>query len=71
MSEPACWEMDWSEVSVLDKNAISLGLDEWNIMNSAADALVKEITNFTTSKDALFLCGSGNNGADGFVAAKK
>jgi len=71
MSEPACWELDWSEVSVLDRNAISLGLNEWDLMNSAADQLVKEISNFSTSTDVLFLCGPGNNGGDGFVAAKK
>ena len=71
MPEFARWEMHWSEVSVFDRNAIALGIDEWELMNSAADELVKEITKSFAGKDVLFICGPGNNGGDGFVASKR
>ena len=71
MPEFACWEMNWLEVSVFDRNAIALGIDEWELMNSAADELVKEITKSSIGKDVLFICGPGNNGGDGFLASKK
>ena len=71
MPEFARWEMHWSEVSVFDRNAIALGIDEWELMNSAANELVKEITKSSIGKDVLFICGPGNNGGDGFVASKR
>ncbi|GIT75272.1 MAG: hypothetical protein Ct9H300mP30_3340 [Methanobacteriota archaeon] len=33
MREPACWEMRWPEVSVLDGNANALGIAEPSLMD--------------------------------------
>ena len=38
MSGPACWEMEWAEVTVLDMNAASMGVDEWSLMSAAVKA---------------------------------
>ena len=39
MREPACWEMRWPEVAVLDGNAAALGIEEASLMDSAGKAL--------------------------------
>jgi len=69
MSEPACWELDWAEVAVLDGNAISLGVDEWTLMRAAGESLARKAQEMSGGDSILFLCGPGNNGGDGFVAA--
>ena len=39
MREPACWEMRWPEVSVLDANANALGIADSSLMDAAGMAL--------------------------------
>jgi hydroxyethylthiazole kinase-like uncharacterized protein yjeF len=73
MREPACWEMSWPEVAVLDGNAAALGIEEASLMEEAGQrlaawALVRGEEE--PEGQVLFLCGPGNNGGDGFVAAR-
>ena len=60
--------MHWDEVSVFDGNAVSLGVEEIDLMRAAGESLAREASAMTTGM-VLFLCGPGNNGGDGFVAA--
>ena len=69
VSEPARWELRWPEVAVLDGNAAALGIDETSLMDSAGKALAATALEMTDGA-VLVLCGPGNNGGDGFVAAR-
>jgi len=69
VSEPARWELRWPEVAVLDCNAAALGIDEASLMDSAGKALAATALEMTDGA-VLVLCGPGNNGGDGFVAAR-
>ncbi len=60
--------MHWDEVSVFDGNAVSLGVEEIDLMRAAGESLAREASAMTTGM-VLFLCGPGNNGGDGFIAA--
>ena len=69
MRKPACWEMRWPEVAVLDGNAAALGIQETSLMDAAGRALAETARDMTDG-EVLVLCGPGNNGGDGFVAAR-
>jgi len=69
VSEPARWELRWPEVAVLDGNAAALGIEEASLMDSAGKALATTALEMTDGA-VLVLCGPGNNGGDGFVAAR-
>jgi NAD(P)H-hydrate epimerase len=60
------------EIKVLDKNAEFYGIPTINLMENAgkglADYIINEIK--PKNKEILFICGIGNNGGDGFVAAR-
>ncbi|MBN1431465.1 MAG: NAD(P)H-hydrate dehydratase [Methanomicrobiaceae archaeon] len=53
----------------VDKNAISLGVEGLCLMESAGAALAGVALRYSPDV-ILILCGSGNNGGDGFVAAR-
>ncbi len=56
-----------------DEAAIASGTPSRTLMERAGEALaraVKEALARTGGGDALFVCGGGNNGGDGFVAAR-
>ena len=67
--EPARWEMSWSEVAVLDSNAAALGISESSLMEAAGLALAQASREMSEGP-TIVLCGPGNNGGDGFVAAR-
>ena len=67
--EGARWAMHWEEVAVFDANSSSLGVDEYDLMKAAGEALAREVAKSSGGGGVLFLCGPGNNGGDGFVAA--
>jgi len=69
VSEPARWELRWPEVAVLDCNAAALGIEEASLMDSAGKSLAATALEMTDGA-VLVLCGPGNNGGDGFVAAR-
>lgn len=60
------------EVGVLDRNAQYMGIPTSQLMENAgkavADAVMKRYN--LNRKKVLVLCGTGNNGGDGFVAAR-
>ncbi|MCX6651116.1 MAG: NAD(P)H-hydrate dehydratase [Methanomassiliicoccales archaeon] len=63
--------MKWEEVRVLDVNAKYLGVPTETLMENAGWALAQEITSrYGEGLHVAMLCGSGNNGGDGFVAAR-
>ena len=68
MEEYSRWTMHWDEVRVFDSNAVSLGVEEIDLMRAAGESLAREASSMSTGR-VLFLCGPGNNGGDGFIAA--
>ena len=59
------------EVRVLDINSEFLGVPTEVLMENAGWALAQEITSrFGSGLRIAILCGKGNNGGDGFVAAR-
>ena len=64
-----------SSVTEIDRKAISDGIYSKLLMKNAGEGISKEIISDFESKDlkraarGLVVCGSGNNGGDGFVAA--
>ena len=61
MREPACWEMRWPEVAVLDGNAAALGIEEASLMDSAGKALAATALQMTDG-GVLALRGPGHYG---------
>ncbi|MDD3463663.1 MAG: NAD(P)H-hydrate dehydratase [Sulfurospirillaceae bacterium] len=62
----------YAEVKTLDKRCYEkFALSEEILMENAGNALAKCVaSHLSFSQKALFVCGSGNNGADGIVAAR-
>jgi hydroxyethylthiazole kinase-like uncharacterized protein yjeF len=58
-----------ARMRVVDANAISLGVTNLQLMESAGQALA-EMARAVSPKRVLVLCGKGNNGGDGMVAAR-
>lgn len=54
---------------VIDANSESLGVSISELMANAGQALAETVNDFFGDKRILFVCGSGNNGGDGLVAA--
>lgn len=52
----------------MDANAEALGVDLYTLMGNAGAALAKVLKQYS-GKRFLFVCGTGNNGGDGFAAA--
>lgn len=57
------------KTKVLDMNALFFGTPTEELMENAGKALAKEAKK-TAPKKWLILCGSGNNGGDGYAAAR-
>ena len=53
-----------------EQRAINGGASVEQLMERAGAALAEAIYRFAGRTPALFLCGPGNNGGDGFVAAR-
>ncbi len=58
-----------ARMRAVDKNAIALGVIELQLMESAGRALA-DMVRATSPARVLVLCGKGNNGGDGMVAAR-
>jgi len=58
-----------ARMRVIDDNAMALGVTELQLMESAGRALAEQVLMFNPER-VLVLCGNGNNGGDGMVAAR-
>jgi len=58
-----------ARMRVIDANAMALGVTELQLMESAGRALAEQVLKFSPGR-VLVLCGNGNNGGDGMVAAR-
>jgi NAD(P)H-hydrate epimerase len=58
-----------ARVRVNDSRARALGVTEHQLMESAGRALAEQVLTFSPVR-VLVLCGNGNNGGDGMVAAR-
>ena len=61
-----------AEIKVLDRNSEYFGVPALHLMENAGKGVAEYIRNIVknTKKNILILCGVGNNGGDGFVAAR-
>lgn len=61
-----------AEMKVLDRNSEYFGVPTYQLMENAGNAVAKFVRDMVkdTKKNILILCGTGNNGGDGFVAAR-
>ncbi len=58
-----------ARMRVIDANAMALGVTELQLMESAGRALAEQVLTYNPER-VLVLCGTGNNGGDGMVAAR-
>lgn len=58
-----------ARMRAIDLNATALGVTELQLMESAGRALAEHVLPLNPAK-VLILCGTGNNGGDGMVAAR-
>jgi hydroxyethylthiazole kinase-like uncharacterized protein yjeF len=61
-----------AEMKVLDRNSEYFGVPTLQLMENAGKGVAEFVRNTVkdTKKNVLILCGTGNNGGDGFVAAR-
>jgi len=58
-----------ARMRVIDANAMALGVTELQMMESAGRSLAEQVLTYKPER-VLVLCGNGNNGGDGMVAAR-
>ncbi len=59
-----------SETALIDEAAQALGQDLGDLMERAGQAIAREAERLAPRGTILVACGSGNNGGDGYVAAR-
>ncbi len=59
-----------SKMRSAERHAIEAGTSETELMERAGRSLAEAIRFHAGPRETLFLCGPGNNGGDGFVAAR-
>ena len=63
--------ISYTELKVLDINSKFYGVTPLKLMESAGKGVATFINSkFEENKKIIFICGLGNNGGDGFVAAR-
>jgi hydroxyethylthiazole kinase-like uncharacterized protein yjeF len=58
------------QMRAADARAIAAGTPETSLMERAGQALAEAVRLYVGPRDMLVLCGPGNNGGDGYVAAR-
>ena len=59
-----------AKMRACEARAIEAGTTETMLMERAGAALAKAISLYAGPRETLLLCGPGNNGGDGYVAAR-
>ncbi len=59
-----------SETALIDEAAVALGQDLGELMERAGLAIAREAQRMAAGGTILIVCGPGNNGGDGYVAAR-
>ena len=63
--------ISYNELKVLDNNSEHYGITQLKLMESAGKGVADFINKINLeNKKIIFFCGLGNNGGDGFVAAR-
>jgi len=62
--------LPFEEVAVIDRNAEYRGVPAAELMENAGRKLAEVIEQKFSERPVLFICGTGNNGGDAFVAAR-
>ncbi len=62
--------LPFEEVPVIDKNAEYRGVPAEELMENAGRKLAQTISEEFSERSVLFICGTGNNGGDAYVAAR-
>ena len=57
------------QMKLLDTAAGRFGVSEKELMRSAGEAIYREVIAAVPDGDIAVVCGSGNNGGDGYAAA--
>src|SRR5688572_1732274 len=59
-----------AEMAAAEQRAIAAGTSVEQLMERAGAALAEAVYRFAGPRPTLILCGPGNNGGDGYVAAR-
>ena len=59
-----------SEMYKVEKQVCAQGITSLSLMEAAGEAIAEAVLNICEDGRILILCGLGNNGGDGFVAAR-
>lgn len=62
--------LPFKEVAVLDRNSGYWGVPPEQLMENAGRSLARQIEKRFPDEEISFICGTGNNGGDGYVAAR-
>lgn len=60
-----------AEMQTADRMAVARGVASWDLMQAAGRAVATEVQRRWGQSPILVMCGPGNNGGDGFVAAEE
>ncbi len=62
--------LPYEEIAVMDRNSEFRGVPPEELMENAGKGLAEEIIDNYSERNVLFICGTGNNGGDAYVAAR-
>ncbi|MEM6902236.1 MAG: NAD(P)H-hydrate dehydratase [Pseudomonadota bacterium] len=65
------WLLTPAQTLAADAAFVAAGGDSWDLMQAASNAVADQLIQHHAPGPVLVLCGPGNNGADGLVAAAK